>query len=142
LQKEFASTIKICELGLLCAVTPKAAKALKGTLKTQAAKLPVPKVHLNSNQYVGKCKLYEIYNARTGQIMKIGETARGYNSNGKLIRAQTQCNKFEQQFSETFQYRELGTYGSKVEVRAIETRTILERRAIDPNALPLNKGVH
>jgi hypothetical protein len=39
LQKEFAGTIKICELGLLCAVTPKAAKALKGTLKTQATAL-------------------------------------------------------------------------------------------------------
>jgi hypothetical protein len=39
LQKEFAGTIKICELGLLCAVTPKAAKALKGTLKTESKKL-------------------------------------------------------------------------------------------------------
>jgi hypothetical protein len=39
LQKEFAGTIKICELGLLCAVTPKAVKALKWTLKTQATAL-------------------------------------------------------------------------------------------------------
>ncbi|MDR1375508.1 MAG: hypothetical protein LBJ45_01695, partial [Holosporaceae bacterium] len=143
LQNEFASTIKICELGLLCAGSAKAIKALNGTLKAQTTISTMPRVHLNSNQYVGECKLYEIYRRSDRTPMKIGETARGCNSNGNLIRAQTQCNAFEKQFTgEEFEYRILGTYGSKAEVRAAETRTILERRAIDPNALPLNKGIH
>jgi septal ring-binding cell division protein DamX len=143
LQKEFASTIKICELGLLCVGSAKAAKALKGTLKTQAAKLPsVPKVHLNSNQYVGECKLYEIFRVSDKEIVKAGETARGYNASGKLIRPWEQCRSFEKQFGERFYYRELGTYSSKAEVRAAETKLILERRALNPNALPFNKGVH
>jgi hypothetical protein len=42
LQKEFASTIKICELGLLCVGSAKAAKALKKTVKTQASALKQP----------------------------------------------------------------------------------------------------
>jgi hypothetical protein len=144
LQNEFASTIKICELGLLCSVTPKAAKALNKTVKTQAAQLPtLPRVHLNSNRYMGECKLYEIFRVSDGKPMKIGETARGYDSRGKLIRAQEQCNKFNRQFGEDeFRYRELGTYGSKAEVRTIETKTIIKRRVVDPGALPLNKGVH
>jgi adhesin HecA-like repeat protein len=142
LQKEFAGTIKICELGLLCAGSAKAVKALKGTLKAQTTKLTTPKVSLNSNQYVGECKLYEIYRVSDRKPVKIGETARGYNGQGRLIRPQEQCNVFEKRFGEKFDYDVLGTFGSKAEVRAIETRTILERRAIDPNALPLNKGIH
>ena len=77
LQNELASTMKICELGLLCAGSVKAAKVFGGTLKTQAVKLPTaPKVHLNSSQYVGECKLYEIFRVSDGKPMKIGETAR------------------------------------------------------------------
>jgi hypothetical protein len=130
-------------LGLLCVGSAKAAKVLKGTIKAQAAKLPsVPKVHLNSNQYVGECKLYEIFRVSDRKPMKIGETARGYNSQGRLIRAQTQCDKFGEQFGEVFKYKELGTYRSKAEVRNVETRTILEHRTVDPEALPLNKGIH
>jgi hypothetical protein len=46
LQKEFASTIKICELGLLCAGSTKAVKALKGTLKTESKKVDVRKPYV------------------------------------------------------------------------------------------------
>lgn len=43
MQSEFASTIKICELGLLCVGSTKAVKALKSVVKTEAAALlPAP----------------------------------------------------------------------------------------------------
>jgi hypothetical protein len=45
LQKEFASTIKICELGLLCAGSTKAFKALRRVVKTEVNLLPAPVMH-------------------------------------------------------------------------------------------------
>ncbi len=167
LRKEFADTIKTMEIAGLCATLSgkKAATALASALKTQAkgflqkfrplaqrtvsydpssVKLGISTVvNKNSHTYTGECRLYEIYNARTGQVMKVGETARGYDTKGRLIRAQTQCNDAIKQFrGEFFDYREIGTYGGKAAVKAAETGTILHYRADNPTALPWNKGVH
>ena len=129
------------ELGV--AATAGIAVKSVGKVVSKATKVPknTNKLHKNSNCYNGKCWLYQIDNKATGQPYKIGETGVPPNSTGKLPRPQYQVNKLNKNSTNSFDYKVLGEYNGKAEVRKIETETIKSFYKLGVE-LPGNKGLH
>ena len=115
------------------------AKAAKTLSKATEVTKNTNKLHKNSNCYNGKCWLYQIDNKTTEQPYKIGETGVPPNSTGKLPRPQYQV--INKNSTNSFDYKVLGEYNGKAEVRKIETETIKSYRR-DKILLPGNKGNH
>lgn len=72
---------------------------------------------------------------------KIGETGVPHRQNGTLPRPQSQVSKLNKAGTDVFEYKELGQFKGKAEVRKVETETILDYRDRGFD-LPGNKGVH
>ncbi|MCA0370696.1 MAG: hypothetical protein LCH26_06305 [Proteobacteria bacterium] len=122
---------------------PRASVPAASSSSSSAAQA-LAKVHKNSNAYEGETILYAIFNAKTGQLQKFGETAAGFDKLGNLIRAMRQIRKLEKTNSgEKFGYKILGTHAGKKAAREAETRYIKTHRKIySGKGLPLNKSNH
>ena len=100
----------------------------------------VAKLHKNSLNWRGDTHVYRILT--NGKEYKIGESARGLNRLGLSRRAEQQARRLRKSTGKPFKTEVIQHFPGKREAREFETRSILERRAKDPNALPGNKGVH
>ncbi len=77
-----------------------------------------------------------------GKEHKIGESAQGRNRSGLSKRAEQQARKLRRETNDEYKTEIIATFPGKKEAREFETKSILERRAKDSNALPGNKGIH
>ena len=104
--------------------------------------MPAPSgIHKNSLKYEGETHVYHIMDSE-GKEFKIGESAQGMNNLGQSKRAVQQARRLRKETGKPFETEIIATFPGKKEARKFETKTILERRANDPDALPGNKGVH
>jgi hypothetical protein len=99
------------------------------------------KLHKNDLRFRGETHTYEITIRNTGEVFKIGESARGVNSLGQSIRAMEQIRKLQHLTGKKFDSRILKIFDGKASARAYETELIKKLRAAG-HKLPGNKGLH
>jgi hypothetical protein len=99
------------------------------------------KLHKNDSRYIGPTHIYQIVEKETGQLWKIGESARGLNAEGLSIRAEEQVRKLRKETGRRFESVVIETLNGKTAARARETELIKNLR-VAGHTLPGNKGVH
>jgi hypothetical protein len=99
------------------------------------------KLHKNDLRFKGETHVYKIFDQETGELWKIGESARGLNKSGLSIRAEEQVNKLQRLHGRPFKSAVIETLKGKAAARARETELIKNLREAG-HKLPGNKGVH
>ncbi|MDR1597853.1 MAG: hypothetical protein LBR89_02860, partial [Holosporales bacterium] len=99
------------------------------------------KLHKNDLRYKGKTHVYQIVDTESGEIWKIGESARGVDKLGQSIRAQEQVRNLGRMYNKRFKSEILQIFDGKAAARAHETNLIKVLRE-KGQSLPGNKGVH
>ncbi|GHS93168.1 hypothetical protein AGMMS49949_06160 [Alphaproteobacteria bacterium] len=119
---------------------PKGEKIILGK---HASGAPHRKSQLQKNdlRYQGPTHVYQIVNAETGEIWKIGESAQGLNKLGQSKRAEAQVKKLGRLYGHRFESKILENHLGKTASRTRETALIKEFRAAG-HKLPGNKGNH
>jgi hypothetical protein len=90
---------------------------------------------------VGETHVYVIRDVEKGTIHKVGESMQGVNKLGQSKRAEAQARKLFRETGREFRSEIRGTFGTKADALAHETRTIKRTRGIfGAEKLPGNKG--
>lgn len=97
--------------------------------------------HKNSLAYQGPTHVYKITDAES-KVLKIGESATGLTKQGLSKRAQQQVKVLNKTTGREHDSEIIAHFGGKKEARIFETETIIKIKESNPNALPLNKGIH